>query len=63
MKKVIIIFFYFLLTNLNYAQIVYNSNWSTVGGNSNRTGYDENFYGGFIAFERTFSAPYSIWFM
>ena len=63
MKKVIIIFFYFLLTNLNYAQIVYNSNWSTVGGNSNRTGYDENFYGGFIAFERTFSAPNSLWGM
>ena len=49
--------------NYNYAQEIYNSNWTTVGGNSNRTGYDENFFGSFNGFNRIFSAPNSLWGM
>ncbi|HMQ70365.1 MAG TPA: PQQ-binding-like beta-propeller repeat protein [Ignavibacteria bacterium] len=63
MKKLILVLMYLLITDLNYAQLIYESNWSTVGGNSNRTGYDENFFGSFSGFDKTFNAPGSLWGM
>ncbi|MEZ4823647.1 MAG: hypothetical protein R2942_15095, partial [Ignavibacteria bacterium] len=63
MRKLILMLFILSLSNLTYTQELYNSNWTTVGGNSNRTGYDENFFGDFFGFDKTFTAPNSIWGM
>ena len=44
------------------AQDIYH-NWSTVGGNSNRTGYNDGFFGGAGGFLHIYSSPNTIWGM
>lgn len=50
-----------MMLYVNTAFPQYNS-WNTVGGNSNRTGYSEEFYD-VGSFNFTYTAPYSIWGM
>ncbi|MEO6696329.1 MAG: PQQ-binding-like beta-propeller repeat protein [Ignavibacteria bacterium] len=61
MKKIIIIIFLFSITSVLYPQGFLS--WKTVGGNSNRDGYNNDFFDTPNGFDRTFNAPYSIWGM
>lgn len=61
MKILILIIFLFDATSILYSQNFIS--WKTVGGNSNRDGYNNDFFDSPNGFDRTFNAPYSIWGM
>jgi len=61
MKKIILIVCLIIITPVLYSQSFIS--WKTVGGSSNRDGYNNDFFNFNIGINRTFNAPYSIWGM
>lgn len=61
MKKIIPIIFLLLSTSVLYSQGYLK--WETVGGSSNRDGYNNSFFDFFGGFSKTYNAPNSIWGM
>ncbi len=62
MKRLLIFSIIFLSAEVTFSQLTYQS-WTTVGGNSNRDGYNPAFYDFPSGSDRTFNAPFSIWGM
>jgi hypothetical protein len=63
MNRILIIIALFLFSAGNsYSGLTYQS-WTTVGGNSNRDGYNPFFYDFQSGADRTFNAPNSLWGM
>ncbi|MCY7361774.1 MAG: PQQ-binding-like beta-propeller repeat protein, partial [Ignavibacteria bacterium] len=52
----------FSIAKNSFSQLTYQS-WTTVGGNSNRSGYMPSFFDVGNGFDRSFNAPYSLWGM
>ena len=62
MKKLILIILIFINYAASYSQQDF-INWNTVGGNSNRDGINTDLFDFNIGFDRTFTAPSTIWGM
>jgi len=61
MKKLIVLFLLLIIVTEANSQGFLS--WKTVGGNSNRDGYNNDFFDFNMGFNRTFNAPNTIWGM